>query len=174
MWTPCWNIFLFPPLNICKNHAANLLRSRMQISQGFRLKQDFKRGCITFTLYVPTRTKLIFNISKKEKTRVSALLFVLQHVTKKAKKLQQTSHFHRFSPLACANWVIISSQKKQALLRTLLRQDTDRTRWWCHHSYSGSQKKTRKRIIKDKLKQRGNQTFDFWLFVQRSFMTAQG
>lgn len=81
----------------------------MQISQGFRLKQDFKRGCITFTLYVPTRTKLIFNISKKEKTRVSALLFVLQHVTKKAKKLQQTSHFHRFSPLACANWVIISS-----------------------------------------------------------------
>lgn len=90
MWTPCWNIFLFPPLNICKNHAANLLRSRMQISQGFRLKQDFKRGCITFTLYVPTRTKLIFNISKKEKARVSALLFVLQHVTKKAKKLQQT------------------------------------------------------------------------------------
>lgn len=90
MWTPCWNIFLFPPLNICKNHAANLLRSRMQISQGFRLKQDFKQGCITFTLYVPTRTKLIFNISKKEKARVSALLFVLQHVTKKAKELQQT------------------------------------------------------------------------------------
>lgn len=74
MWTPCWNIFLFLPLNICKNHAANLLRSRMQISQGFRLKQDFKRGCITFTLYVPRRTKLIFNISKKEKARVSALL----------------------------------------------------------------------------------------------------
>lgn len=90
MWTPCWNIFLFPPLNICKNHAANLLRSRMQISQGFRLKQDFKRGCITFTLYVPTRTKLIFNISKKEEARVSVLLFVLQHVTKKAKELQQT------------------------------------------------------------------------------------
>lgn len=95
----------------------------MQISQGFRLKQDFKRGCITFTLYVPTRTKLIFNISKKrEGTCERAAVFVLQHVTKKAKKLQQTEViFTDFLP-----WLVLIGLLS-ALRRSRFFQNTPQT-----------------------------------------------